>query len=241
MRKWFSFLSKRSSQTEIIDQEPNEHTYTLKEYIDCLEKLDRIGRWLGGDRANLKSLSKMAVNPSSIIDIGCGGGLFDIRLEKKFPEAHIIGIDLNPYAIQFANTRKPSGCKVDFELRELKELNEPHKSYDVVISTLVCHHIPEDELVNFISQACQVAKCKVILNDLHRHPLAWLLFKWIAPIFFRNRLVLHDGLISVERSFKRKDWIRYLEKAKIDKSRYRITWYWAFRWIVEIDCEGKDD
>lgn len=235
-------MKYRSKQLEIIDHGPE--AYTKKEYDDCLEKLDAIGRWLGGDRATLNRL-KTIDNVNSILDVGCGGGQFAIRLAKLYPQTQVLGIDLNPYAIAFAKNKlsleKEKLRNICFETREEKELKEPSKSFDIVLATLVCHHIPDRDLPKFISDACRVAKKKVILNDLHRHPLALLAFKIISPIFFHNRLIIHDGALSIRRSFTYKEWVAYLNKAGIPKSRYRIKWDWAFRWIVEIDCEALDD
>lgn len=232
-------LNSRSQQLEIIDQ--GSGAYTKEEYNDCLEKLDKVGRWLGGDQATFYALSKLSEKPESILDVGCGGGLFTIRLAKLFPRVKIVGIDLNPQAIEFARNKvsliKNAPPYLRFELRQRPDLNEPSKSFDVVLATLVCHHIPDRELITFIANACRIAKKKVILNDLHRHPLALIFFKLIAPIFFRNRLVLHDGPLSIQRAFKYDEWVSYLEQAGIKKSQYRIRWHWAFRWIVEINCE----
>lgn len=213
----------KSTQLEIMDTGP----YTADEYRDCLEQLDRVGRWLGGDRATLAKMGQ----PRSILDVGCGGGHFTARLAEQFPKAHVVGIDINPDAIAYARA-KSSRPNLAFELQEL---NAPEKSFDVVTATLVCHHIPDDELGTFITACCRIAKKRVILNDLHRHPLALFLFRLISPLCFRNRLVLHDGPLSIRRAFKRHELASCLERAGL--TRYAISWHWAFRWVVTIDCE----
>ena len=101
------------------------------------------------------------------------------------------------------------------------------------MATLVCHHMQDATLIDFLKKACSIAKRKVILNDLHRHPLALWGFQALAPLFFRNRLIQHDGPLSVRRAFTREDWKRYLTAAGISPDRYTIRWQWAFRWIVE--------
>jgi 2-polyprenyl-3-methyl-5-hydroxy-6-metoxy-1,4-benzoquinol methylase len=236
-------FDSRSPLQEIIDL-GREH-YTKEEYDDCLYKLGRVGRWLGGDRATLSSLSKMKQKPLSILDVGCGGGLFTIRLAKQHPQAWVCGIDLNPDAIQFAKKalalmRNPPQ-NLSFEIRAEPELKEPIKSFDVVTSTLVCHHLSDETLQVFIRNACRVSKKMVFINDLHRHPLAFALFKLVSPICFRNRLVLHDGPLSIQRAFKYLDLVNCLERAGLQKSFYRISWHWAFRWMVEINSESFCD
>lgn len=230
-------MDKRSSELEIIDCGPSH--YTLEEYEDCLVKLDHIGQWLGGDAATVRSIQAMSDPPSSILDIGCGGGLFTIRLAQLYPQAKVVGIDLNPLAIAFAHKRlalmSNPPLNISFQTQELEETS---KSFDVVISTLVCHHIPDADLTDFISSACKIAKNKVIFNDLHRHILAVHLFKWISPIFFPNRLVQHDGIASIRRGFVYQDWVGLLNVVGIKPWSYKIRWRWAFRWLIEIDTSG---
>ncbi|MCE5316813.1 MAG: methyltransferase domain-containing protein [Parachlamydia sp.] len=214
---------RRSYEKEIIDLGPSH--YTRDEYEDCLVKLDRVGRWLGGHAANFEALKRF--QPSSILDVGCGGGLFTIAMAKRYPQAKVVGIEVNPLAIAFAK-KQVAPANVSFELRQ----DLPEKSYDVVIATLVCHHMDDESLVAFLKKAKKIATKGVILNDLHRHPLALLGFQVISPLFFRNRLVQHDGPLSVRRSLTRKEWKGLLAVAGIEN--YAIHWRWAFRWMVEI-------
>lgn len=225
---------KRSDELELIDL----GTYSQTEYEHCLKTLDRVGRWLGGDAGTFAALDRMQTEPQSILDVGCGGGIFTTKLARKYPKAKIVGIDLNPDAIAFAKKQINLPSNVTFECKD----NGLLEGYDVVLSTLVCHHLSDEAIVEFIKQAAHAAKKRVIFNDLHRNILAYYLFKIVSPIFFRNRLVQHDGPLSVLRSFKRKEWKNYLERAGIKPSASKIRWHWAFRWVVEIDCErGEHD
>lgn len=228
----------RSFEKEILDLGP-EH-YTAEEYNDCMIKLDRIGKWLGGDAATFFAINKMNQSPQSILDVGCGGGLFTIRMASKYPKAKVLGIDINPQAIAFAKqhlaSMKNPPKNVDFEWRKEGKLNEPDKSFDVVMSTLVCHHLDDQQIVEFLTKARQVARQKVIINDLHRHPIAFGLFNMVSPLFFRNRLVLADGQLSIKRAFTRNEWENYIKQVQPKSLPYSISWHWAFRWIVELDC-----
>lgn len=219
----------RSIHPELIDLGPAH--YSPEEYEECLIKLDQIGTWLGGDRATFAALRNL--KPNSILDVGCGGGFFTAKLAKKFPQAHVVGIDLNPQAIAIANKRHRSS-NLSFELRTEEKLIEPPKSYDIVLSTLVCHHLTDDNLPLFFTAASQIAKKKVILNDLHRHPLAYHLFRLITPLF-HNRLIQNDGLLSIRRGFTKKELMALLHQAKI--TRFSLKWKWAFRWLLEINCD----
>ncbi len=222
----------RSKELEIIDLGPSH--YTLSEYNEALEQLDRVGRWLGGNRASLKAL-QVIPEINHLLDVGCGGGHFTLAMAKKYPKAAVLGVDVNPLAIDFANRELTHPPNLSFQLLPFPKLDYPPKSFDVVIATLVCHHMEDAEIVEFLKQASRIAKKQVIINDLHRHRLALLGFNILSPIFFPNRLVRNDGPLSIKRSFVKKDLEGYLEEAGI--KNYSLTWRLPFRWVLQINCE----
>lgn len=200
--------------------------YTKEEYEHCLKQLGQVGRFLGGDRASLKTFETLTTF-KSILDVGCGGGQFAGRLAKQFPEAKVTGIDISHEAIAFAKKYGVNG--VNFEVA----LQQPENSVDVVTSTLVCHHLNDEELVLFLKQSLRTARKYVVINDLHRHPLAYLAYAFVGALFC-NRLIYFDGLLSIRRSFTKPDWVRFLTLAGIDLSRCKISWHFPFRWVVCI-------
>lgn len=224
-------MEKRSYQPEWIDLGPAY--YTSQEYQDCMIQLDRVGRLLGGDRATFAAFDQLGFVPDSILDVGCGGGLFTAKLAQKYPTAKVAGSDISQEALTFANTHSQLP-NLEFQLSAKPQLDYPLNSFDVVTSTLVCHHLKDEDLISFLKQAIAVAKKAIILNDLHRHPLALFGFSMLAPLFFNNRLVKHDGPLSIRRAFTKQDWIHYLHAAGIPPTSYSITWHWPFRWIVRI-------
>lgn len=226
-------ISERSNQKEWIDLGPP--FYSLDEYEDCLYQLDRIGRYLGGDQATFWAFNQLKSPPESIIDVGCGGGLFTLRLAEKYPQAKVRGIDISTDAIHFANRHlvASSLSNVHFIVPSSTRLQYLPQSIDVITSTLVCHHLNDEELIQFLKDAYKIAKKAVIFNDLHRHRLATASYALITPVL-RNRLVIHDGFISIKRAFKRSEWVSLLQAAEIPLEQCIIKWCWAFRWIVLI-------
>jgi len=148
------------------------------------------------------------------LDVGCGGGFFTVKVAKNYPTAKVTGIDTNPEAVAFAQNllkKLPHPpTNVFFEKREQPQLQEPEGLYDIISATLVCHHMKDEELVAFLKQAFSLANQGIIINDLHRHPVAYYAFKGLAPVFFRNRIVQHDGPLSIRRAFTRSEWESYL-------------------------------
>lgn len=230
-------MKNRSHELELIDLGPSH--YTQEEYDDCLYQLSRIGKFLGGNKATLKTL-KHTQNFESILDFGCGGGQFAIQLGKIYPKVKVVGVDISSDAITYA--------KSQLEKMTLKNIRFDHATpsfsylpdaFDVVTTTLVCHHLNDEELINFLKNSYKISKKQVIINDLHRHPIAYSFFYFISKLLFPNRLIHHDGLLSIKRSFKKQDWIHYLKAADIPLEHCVISWHFPFRWIVHIDTSKK--
>ena len=95
------------------------------------------------------------------------------------------------------------------------------------------HHFKNEELISFLKSTIKKVTIGVVINDLHRHKLAYYLFKLIG-FFIKNKMIREDGLISILRAFKRKD----LENISIQmKVQFSIQWKWAFRylWVLKKD------
>jgi 2-polyprenyl-3-methyl-5-hydroxy-6-metoxy-1,4-benzoquinol methylase len=228
-------FSRRDILPELIDLGPDH--YTPGEYRDSMVKLGRVGRWLGGDRAGIAAFRSLSPPPDSIIDVGCGGGWFTRRLAVKYPGAMVVGEDVSAEAINLARDRHRHP-NLSFRVSGHRAFEAEEDSVDVVTATLVCHHLEDAELIAFLRNTCRAARRAVILNDLHRHPLAHASFSVLAPLLFRNRLICHDGPLSVRKGFSRGDWHRLIAAAGIEPGRYSITWRWAFRWVVLIETDG---
>lgn len=227
-------MKARSNEKEWIDLGPAY--YTPEEYKDCLKQLGRVGSLLGGDQATLSAFTSLDSPPASILDVGCGGGFLTKKLALKYPEAQVLGIDYSGEAVRCAkewhqNAAQPN---LSFAVPDTLALNFPENCFDVVTCTLVCHHMTDAELVEFLRRALFSARKCVIINDLHRHPLAYAGYALIAPPLFRNRLITHDGLLSIRKGFTKKEWQSILQRAGAAQQQSLISWKWAFRWIIRI-------
>ena len=104
-------------------------------------------------------------------------------------------------------------------------------TYDIALCTLFLHHFEDKVVLTFIKTLLKNAKIGAVINDLHRHRLAYYLFK-LLTLFINNDMVKTDGLISILRGFKRRDLERFSNKINCKST---ITWRWAFRyqWIIK--------
>ncbi|MCH9769914.1 MAG: methyltransferase domain-containing protein [Gammaproteobacteria bacterium] len=228
--------SQRSNELEWMDQA--ETIVSLAQYQDALTKLAKVGRWLGGDAVTFKELEYIRHSPQKIIDLGCGGGYFTLQLAKKYPQAEVLGLDIDSRAIAFAKKKQQIQVNnLSFILCESANLAAYLKNCDIMTASLMCHHLTDEALVELIVLARKNVRQAIIFNDLQRHLLAYLGYGCCAPLMFWNRMITHDGLISIKRAFHRADWLRVFNRAGLDPSNYMVRWYFPFRWGVSIQCQ----
>lgn len=230
-----SFLidtSRRSLAVEMMDD------FTIEGSVlrDTLDKLETINRLLGGNSVTLKGLKKILSKTSktstiTIVDLGCGHGdiLRDVAKfgRKNSYKFKLIGIDANNAAIDYAKSLSKDYPELSFETINIFSEDFKKLNYDIVLCTLFLHHLKNEELISFLKSTVKKASIGVVVNDLHRHKLAYYLFK-IIGLFIKNKMVKEDGLTSVLRAFKRNELETILTKTSVN---FSIKWKWAFRYI----------
>ena len=236
--KFIVDTSNRSNDIEIMDD------FSLKGEIlkDTLNKLELTNRLLGGNKVTILGLKKLIekipkYNIITIIDLGCGNGdiLRDIAKfgKKNKYSFKLVGVDANIAAIDYARELSKNHPEICFKSIDILSEDFKDESYDVVLCTLFLHHFKNKELISFLRKTIQKATIGIVVNDLHRHKLAYYLFKLIG-IFVKNKTFKKDGLTSVLRAFKRKE-LEYISSQI--KVHFSIQWKWPFRylWIMRKD------
>lgn len=226
----------RSEEEEIMD----DLEYNGPILHDALDKLAKINQWLGGNIVTIKGLKKVLKNHPkhevvTIIDLGCGGG--DILREvsrfgkRNSYQFQLIGIDANQHTVDYAKTLSVAYDNIEFKAIDIFSEEFKVLHYDLVLTTLFLHHFKNDELVSFLKPVLKKAKLGIVVNDLHRHKLAYYLFKLLCTTI-KNKTIVEDGLTSVLRGFKRQELV---DISKQLQSNYQIEWKWAFRfqWILK--------
>lgn len=228
-------LSRRSTAPEKMD----DPAVPEGEVRKALNELETINRWLGGYSVVINALEKIAWPREvvTIMDLGSGGGdmLRTIAgwAEKRQRRVRLIGVDINPAMTRYAGNKSLRFPDIHFKTTSVFDdallLEQPH----IVTCSLFAHHFDGDDLVGLVSRMKQLAGTAVIINDLHRHPIAYHSIKMLTRAFSRTDLVRFDGPLSVARSLTRKEWKQVLGKAGI--SNYSIRWRWAWRWEIIIN------
>ncbi len=103
---------------------------------------------LGVNGANSRMIVEMAkIKPGDkVLDVGCGTGGLTLTA-KKYAGASgsAYGIDASPEGIAIARKKaERNGSGTVFEVGLIERIAYPEATFDVVISRLVIHHLPDD-------------------------------------------------------------------------------------------------
>ena len=168
-----------------------------------------------------------------ILDVGYGDGDMLRRIaawaKARHKEVDLVGIDLNPRSADVARAATPASTPIDYRTGDYQGLaDEP---WDVIVSSLVAHHMSHDELVGFLRFMDSHAQRGWFINDLHRHGLAYLGYPLLARIAGWHRIVREDGQLSIARSYRPAEWAPILAEAGVCDAR--VFRAFPFRLCVE--------
>jgi 2-polyprenyl-3-methyl-5-hydroxy-6-metoxy-1,4-benzoquinol methylase len=246
-RAWLPQLQRRSHRLELLDA-AHLDTKALWKNLDELAKINTL---LGGYGPTLRALrqlvqkttSPLAGAPWYILDVGCGGGDTLAQIyhwaQREHVPVKLTGLDLLPECIAYA--RKNYGHLpiewVQADYAEYSQTLSPQQFPDIITSALFCHHLSEAQLHHFLQWMPTVARAGFVINDLHRHPMAYYGIDALTRLIPGcSELVKNDGRLSVWRGFHRAELEQILAQTQTQAQsatlHTSLEWSWAFRWLV---------
>jgi SAM-dependent methyltransferase len=227
----------RNTDPEWMD-DPALDEVTLQNAVDDINIVNKL---LGGFKFMLdaveKEIAKYPNQELTIVDAGCGDGEMLRYLEKhlKNEKLSFLGLDFAARSIEKARSKSEGLSRLRFRESDILKINPSELKCDILISCLTMHHFSDKEIVEFLTKFRELTTKSIIINDLHRHRLAFLFFKYLSPIFIKHEISKHDGLISIASGFKVSDFKKYAAAMGITNDRW--TWKWSFRfiWMIPID------
>jgi 2-polyprenyl-3-methyl-5-hydroxy-6-metoxy-1,4-benzoquinol methylase len=232
-----SKFSRRSTDPEIMDDLACSGEVVNK----TLREIDTINRWLGGNAITWHGIATLldGSEPKEslhIADIGCGSGdmlkLICTKLSTKCFQFNATGFDANPHIVAYARENCRDYGDITFHTENILDSTFLNRTFDVITATLFLHHFTDDQLIQILKNLVRQARIGIVINDLHRHPLAYHSIRLLTRLFSRSSMVKYDAPLSVLRGFRRREWAALLETAGI--LNYSMKWGWAFRWQVII-------
>jgi 2-polyprenyl-3-methyl-5-hydroxy-6-metoxy-1,4-benzoquinol methylase len=232
-------FSVRSSEEEIMD----DLNCSGEVVHQTLRELEVINRLLGGNNVTIDGVARLLKNhpqnvPVVIADLGCGGGdilkLIALWGRRKKINLRLLGVDANPHITAFAENNTKDVQEISYKAEDIFSPSFCERKFDIVTGTLFFHHFSEQQLENFFRKLKAQVRMGIVINDIHRHWIAYHSIRLLTKYFSKSSMVKFDAPLSVCRAFKKSDWIEILQRAGI--SNYTIRWRWAFRWQIIVKC-----
>jgi SAM-dependent methyltransferase len=190
---------------------------SYEDFRDCMRSLETVNRWLLGYRptlAWLKQLPHKSHDPLHIVDVGSGGGDFLRKIaawaRRRGIAVQLTGVDLNPYAARAAVESTPKDLEITWVTGDAM-VYRPEKPLHIVVSSLVAHHLEDEEIVALLRWMEANVQVGWFINDLERSKWSSRMFGWVRW----HWLVRHDGPVSFRRAFRKEDWVRLLAAAEV--------------------------
>ena len=229
-------FSCRAELSELMDQ-----PCSYEELRACLRDIALVNSLTFAHRPTLSWLNRLvdamprSAAPLRIVDVGCGYGDMLRRIDawavKRGIAVTLTGIDLNPDAIRAAREATSSRQRIDWRIGDaLSDFSM--SDTDVVLSTLMTHHLPDPGIVRFLEWMEAGAQRGWFINDLHRQPVPYHLFRLWARFSNLHPFVRHDGPVSIRRSFVPDDWEKLCGAARIAPETVTIKEYRPARLCV---------
>jgi ubiquinone/menaquinone biosynthesis C-methylase UbiE len=117
---------------------------------------------LGREQAFRRLIADLAqLQPGErVLDVGCGTGTLALVARQRVGDVgSVTGIDPSPQMI--ARARRKAARRrlsVDFQVGAIEQIPFPDQSFDVVLSTLMMHHLPDDLKRRGVGEVARVLK-----------------------------------------------------------------------------------
>ncbi|MDQ3258813.1 MAG: methyltransferase domain-containing protein [Acidobacteriota bacterium] len=203
----FERFQQRSGELEHLDK----GDYTAEEYEGCLVELRRINRWFGDAsalrRSLLSQIARDGTTEFSALDVGAGSGEL-LRVIAGWSRATVgvhtvslVGLELNARSAESILQESRGFAEITAVRGNALRLPFADDAFDYVLCSLFTHHFRDENVVDVLIEMARVARRRIFVIDLHRHPLAYYFYITVGRLFLRNRLIREDGALSILRSF----------------------------------------
>ena len=208
-------FSARAQVTEFMD----DLSRPVAEFDQAYRELATINRKLGGIRAIERFLPDG--KNLSVLDVAAGGcDIGDALVQSR--SCRVVSLDINPMGLRRTRLTTPvvgDGTRLPFA----------DTTFDAVICSLSFHHLTDTECAEVLREMWRTSRGCILVNDLHRHPIAYAAIWVLARLFSHSTMVKHDGPASVRRAFRPAELEEIARKAGV---RARVHRSFPFRLVL---------
>ena len=199
-----------------------------------LGDIDRLDAWFGGHALSLARVRRAArtvpcARALVVVDVGGGAGGFARRLvrwaRRRRRTVRVFVVERDAGATELARRSCDGWPEIHIVRGDATALPLAAESADVVHAALTLHHLEPDAAVSALVQMARVARGRVVINDLARSRLAFVLV-WLATrLLAVHPISRHDGPLSVRRAYAPTELADLFRRAglfRVSVQRYRL-------------------
>jgi ubiquinone/menaquinone biosynthesis C-methylase UbiE len=231
----------RSLELEFIDT----GDYTPEEYAGFMREIRLVNRFAGDAwalrKTLLKDIEREDLKEFSVLDVGAGSGEL-LRVIANFArkqgrQSELYGLDYNQISARTIREESKDYDEIYSVRGDALNLPFQDNAFDYAICSLFTHHLKDEMIVATLCEMNRVARRRVYVIDLHRHPVAYYFYITVGKIFLHNRLVRHDGALSILRSFKPSELENLARQAGF--KNFSVTRHFPYRLVLENRLEKR--
>ena len=234
-------LEQRARGAEILDQ-PDGDPLLVERSYRLMRFVNRTGGGIHAVREFLaRELSGFAAGKTvRVLDLGTGH--CDIPLavsrwaNRQGYSVEFTCLDHNGRAIEMAQKAmaRPGDRGIKLEHVDIFRY-QPAGEFDYAVGSMFFHHLTPEEIGKLIEHLRGFVRRAVLINDLHRCPLNYLICRLLTVRVGPE--VRHDALLSVRRGFKPAELSNILVKHD-PAATVRRSWLCRVVGVVRFD--GKE-
>ena len=210
------FFRQRSTEPEHLDAPER----TADETSVAFRELDRVNRFYKFSHPFVSSLpswlGRKRCERLEILDVGAGTGLLGKLLSdwarRRGWNWHFTNLDIKPVVLK-------SGDAADGVIGSALQLPFASGRFDLVVASQMTHHLTDAEVVQHWREAWRVTRDGIFICDLHRNAGLYAMLWLTMWLVCADRTLREDGLISVKRGFRRREWRELARRAEIPNAK----------------------
>lgn len=140
-----------------------------------------------------------------VLDVACGTGSLTLALKASVgPTGSVHGIDASPQMIELAHrNQREAAADVDFRTGVAEELPFADATFDVVVSQLAIHHLPDDLKQSAFAEMYRVlrpsGRCLIVDFEPPKSAVGRLIGRLVpGPVMMRTNVT--DYVVLMEKA-----------------------------------------
>jgi ubiquinone/menaquinone biosynthesis C-methylase UbiE len=153
-----------------------------------------------------------------ILDVGTGSADIPKALcrwaRRSKIRLQVTATDARPEMLSLAEIK--GYPEIRLRQADARQLPDDAAEFDIVTSSLLLHHLSRPDAVVVLAEMRRAALLGVVVNDLVRNSVSYVLARFLAHAGTSNRLTRYDGPLSVRRSMTLRELLALVGEAGLE-------------------------